>query len=253
MNIEAIWTSTPVRIADATQELAFIDRAKNGDQDAILALMGAYIAVLRSAVGKYAHILGRDDARQAAFEGLMRAVAAFDPAKGRRLATVIRQHVADTLASAAGEAGEGFTIPERTLKRFFGILAKADGDVPRAAELAPKYEMTQDTFYGVLQAVRSTGSLEAHLEADGDTVMAQLEPVVADREFVDVEDRVLVEMAFAAVDDLEAKVCRMAYGFDEHYRPLPDAEIGAQLGMSRLKALRTRQRALTKMRHAVGA
>lgn len=253
MNIDNLWSAEPVRIADADTERETIARAKLGDQDATLTLARAYLPAMRSAVAKYGSTMELDDARQAAFLGLLNAIAAFDADRGGRLATIVRQHVTDALASAAGESGHGFTVPERTLKRFFGILARVDGDVVKAAEIAPDFEMTTETFYGVLQAVRATGSLEAALEADGDVIASGIGPVVADREYADAEDRMLVDMAFRAVDETEAEVCRMAYGFGEYYNPLPDAEIGSRLGMGRVKTLRTRQRALRKMRSALGA
>lgn len=67
----------------------------------------------------------------------------------------------------------------------------------------------------------------------------------------DVEDRLLVEAAFAAVDDLEEEVCRLAYGFSD-YDPIPDSEVGYGLGLSRPKVQRVRASALGKMRDAAG-
>ncbi len=245
-----IWETPVVRIATGAEEVAVIERAKAGEEAATLALFGAYVALLRAAVGRYTKTLSRDDARQAAVEGLLTAVGAFDPAKSDRLASLLRQHVDSALASAAGQSTAGFTVPERTLKRFFGILARADGNVTQAAVMAPEFDMATETFYGVLAAVNASGSLEAEVETRG--FDAPVEPVYAERQFADAEDKLLVSKAFSAVDDLERDVCRLAYGFAD-YDPQPDAEVGFRLGMGRVKTLRIRQGALKKMASALGA
>ncbi|OZV74741.1 hypothetical protein CA850_29630 [Micromonospora echinospora] len=245
-----MWDAPVEHIATAAEEVELIAAAGAGDEDALLRLFASYVPHLCQAVGAYTKVLPLDDARQAAFLGLVSAVRAFDPAQSDRLVSVIRQHAHAELSAAAQAAGTGFTVPSRTVERFFGILAKAGNDVAEAAKIAPAYEMTADTFYSVLGAVTAGASLETALEARGDAVFGN---VVAPREIADAEDRVLVELAFRAVDDFERDVCRLAYGFSD-FDPVPDAEIGHRLGkFSRLKIQRTRTRALGKMRSALGA
>lgn len=256
-HMDALWASPAARFADAQDEVRVIAHAKVGREDAQLRLFQAYVPALRSAVSRYTRVLSRDDARQAAFMGLLSAVDAFDMSRSDRLASLLKQHVTDALASAASEATGGFTVPERSLKRFFGILARADGDVSVAAQIAPDHAMTVETFHTILAAV-STGSLDEATDPDRPSV-GQVSgydptavPVTSEREVADFEDAILVDIAFRAVDDVERSVCRLAYGFAE-YDPQPDAEIGARLGMGRVKTLRTRQAALAKMRDAIGA
>lgn len=248
----ALWTVSAESIADPAEEAALIEAAKAGDERATLRLFAAYVAAVRGIVAQYASTLGLEDARQAALLGFLEVVAAHDPARSPRLAGQIRVRLHDALTEAASSSAGGFTVPARTLRRFFGILARADGDVEEAAKLAPAYEMSGDTFYAVLAAVKADESLDLEIETNGDESVSVLDEIAAPREIVDAEDRILCDLAFRAVTPRENNVISLAYGFAD-YDPQPDAVIGDRLGFSRLKALRIRQAGLTKMRAALGA
>lgn len=247
-----LWDARAEYITTAAEEVELIARAATGDPDAMTRLFACYVPHLRQAVGRYTRVLPLDDARQAAWLGLASAVRAFDPTRADRLNAVIRPHVESELSAAAREAGAGFAVPSRTLDRFFGILAKAGGDVVEAARIAPEHEMTAETFRDVLAAVNAGASLDEAVAAYGDNALGVL---VSPREIADAEDRVLTDLAFRAVDDFERDVCRLKYGFtDESYGDeMSDDAVGYHLGVSRLKAQRTRTRALGKMRRALGA
>lgn len=251
------------RYADVQEERDAIALAKRGDQDATVGLMYAYAATLRNAVSGSASSSDRsdlvEDLRQESVVGLLKAIEAFDPDVHHRLAAIVSQYVADAV-SAAAALTSGFAVPERTLKRFFSILRKAQGNIYDAAALAPQHEMTTETFLAVLGSVRNVDSYSAadsgREEGSDDllSVWDSAAPLVGkartDSEIV--EDAVLVKAAFRAVDDLEADVVALAYGFAD-YDPQPDAETAIRLGLSRPKVQRVRTAALGKMRLALGA
>lgn len=245
------------------EEREALRAAQAGDEAATLKLLYAYAYALRDAIGAYRYAGGvwadgpRDshlagDLRMAAVEGFLEALYAFDlEGAHSRLAATIEGYVANSMSTAV-VAPVAINVPERTLKRFYSILRKAQGDPIKGAALAPQYSMTVETFVSVLTAVRSTQSLDGPTdEADGDSP-DRLDIQIAGRDYYDdVEDKLLVETAFAAVDDLEEDVCRLAYGFSD-YDPIPDAEVGHRLGLSRPKVQRVRASALGKMRNALG-
>ncbi|BCJ41702.1 hypothetical protein GCM10010168_53000 [Actinoplanes ianthinogenes] len=245
-----IWDTPAIKIEDAAEETAAIKEAQTGDEGAILRLFAAYVPALKAAMGTYTAVLPIDDARQAAFVGFMNAIREHEAARSERLAGAIRQHVHEALSGAVANGNGGLTVPSRTLKRAFGILKKANGDVAEGARIAPLHEMTEETFLAVIAAVRADESLDFEIEIHGDASF--FDATTTPHEVTDVEDRILVEAAFRAVDGLEAEVCRLAYGFAE-FNPIPDAEIGHRLGYSRLSVLRTRSRALDKMRKIICA
>jgi DNA-directed RNA polymerase specialized sigma subunit len=247
------------------KEREAIRAAKCGDDEATLKLLYAYACALRKVSGMYRHAGGAwacgpgdsgpaGDRRMAAVEGFLEALYAFDLGGiHSRLAATVEAYIANSISSAAS-APAAMNVPDRTLKRFYSILRKADGDPVKGAALAPRYCMTTETFMSVLTALRSTESLDDPSDdaggAAGDPVRLEV-PVCGPDYYEDVENKLLVETAFAAVDSLEAGVCRLAYGFSDD-GPLPDSEVGHRLGLSRPKVQRMRTSALGKMRSAVG-
>jgi RNA polymerase sigma factor (sigma-70 family) len=238
-------------------ERAAILAAKAGDEEATISLVYAYAFALRLGVAQYRHAGGAgtaevDDLRQSALLGLLEAVHAFDPEVHHRLAATISGYIADAIAGS-GAAPIALAVPERTLKRFYGILREADGDTARAEELAPSHSMTAETFRAVLEAVRNVTSYDAETtaEEDGRSDTAGAASAASVDTIAEVEDAILVASALSVVDGVEEDVIGLRYGFTE-YNPLSDAEIGERLELSRQKVQRTATSALGKMRSKLG-
>lgn len=249
-----LWDAPAERIADGAEEVALIIAAQAGAEYAVMRLFTAYVPALRSAVRQYGATLPLDDARQTACLAFLEIIREHDTTRCERLAGRLAKRLPDYLCEATSDASEGLTVPPRTLRRFFGFLRQADGDVLAAEELAVAAGMGRETFRAVLTAVRANRSLDAEVMIRGaDHAVPLCDVSDYSRETSHAEDRLLVEVAFGAVNGAEEAVCRLAYGFEEFGEPVVDAEIGHRLGMTRLKALRTRQRALSKMREALGA
>jgi RNA polymerase sigma factor (sigma-70 family) len=254
-------------ILDAAEERQTIELATFGDAASIERLLLAYAPIVRKLVGTHRHAGGArtssgmsshdlDDLRGAALLGFMEAIHAFDPEVHVRLAAVIGGHLADSLRATGSAPASALSIGPRTLKRFFGIVREAGGDMLAAVELAPEREMTKDTFRSIVSALRdgeSYNALAAEEGADGRVREIEASPFqYSDTEPIrDVEDAILAQAALAAVDPLEERVCRLAYGFEDR-DPISDAEIADELTMSRATTQRTRTRALDKMRQRLG-
>lgn len=243
-------------------ELEAIALAKQGDEAATIALMFAYSHALNAAIGKFRHAGGvwsegnrnphvTDDLRSLVTIGFLEAVKAYDPEVHDRLAAVITQHVRHSLSADLVDP-IAFHVPQRTLTRFYSILRAAGGDPVKGAVLAKNHSMTVETFMDVLAAVRTVNLELAGDEDDDSTMRAQWEAArpVWDRADAE-EDALLVATAFDAVDEVEERVCRMAYGFETYGDPVPDVEIGHRLGMTRPTVQRRRASALGKMRQAL--
>jgi RNA polymerase sigma factor (sigma-70 family) len=238
-------------------ERAAILSAQAGDEEATISLVYAYAFALRMGVAQYRHAGGAgtaevDDLRQSALLGLLEAIHAFDPETHHRLAATIGGYIADAIAGS-GAAPIALAVPERTLKRFYGILREAEGDVVRGAELAPSHAMTAETFRAVLEAVRNVTSYDAETTHEEDTRGASVTAGTATAvdSIAEVEDAILVANALEAIEGVEEDVVGLRYGFTE-YNPLSDAEIGERLELSRQKVQRTAMSALGKMRSRLG-
>lgn len=246
-------------------EAATIVEAQAGSESAKEILIRAYGPALRSAVSRFGNGVrgGRTargsrleagntdldlaDLQSAAFVAFLEVIESHDATKSPRLAGRVSQYLQQRLAEEFSAAA-AFTVPSRTLKRFYGVLKAADGDASVALAIAPEFGMGKDTFASVLAAVRGTDSLEG---VEGTTGLGGATAVYATSPVADVEDRMLVEHAFGAVTDDEARIVELAYGFTE-YEPVPDAEIAHRLSMTRPTVQRRRSSALGSMRKALG-
>lgn len=229
--------------------------AQAGDPVAFEALLLDVIGNLRALAAPWApeDRLGREEALAAALLGFTEAVAAYraeeDP-DGVGVLPLLRSFVSAALGDTEA-ASVAVTVPTRTLKRWHGIVRRADGDLEEAARIAPTYAMTAETFWAVADARRSWDSISADEERETSHASEAARPLWGDRDsFAAAEDRIAVEAAFLAVDDTEGDVIRDAYGFSD-YRPLPDGVIAERRGMSRPTVQRRRASALGKMREAL--
>lgn len=255
------------RFDSVEAEREAIAAAKAGDSEATVALLYAYAHALNKTVGRFRNAGGanatadhKEELRSLAVTGLYEAIHAFDPEAHDRLAAIVSQHLWHAVSQLNGTIA--FTVPQRTLTRFYSILRKANDNVYEAAALAPKYEMSRETFFSVLSAVRDvdsydglTGADDEHGSATKGGQSAEGSRDIDARPIWDnsaaEEDALLVAAAFDAVDDTEERVCRLAYGFETYGDPVADAEIGHKLGMTRPTVQRRRSSALGKMRQAL--
>lgn len=255
--LDSVFTYTDADLSlTEAEEVAAIAAAQEGDEAEKMRLVYAYGPALRSSVRRFASAEGNpdlpvEDLQSTALVGFLTLIEEHDPAASPRLAGRVSAYLTRFLAEEFS-AVAAFTVPGRTLRRFYGLVKMHDGDVEAAEAAAPEHGMSREVFRDVLAAVRGTGSLDADLgEEGGPSPVDRATPVFSTTPIVDVEDRILVDHAFAAVDDEEERICRLSYGFTE-YDPQPDAEIAHRMGLTRPTVQRKRGKALGQMRKALG-
>jgi DNA-directed RNA polymerase specialized sigma subunit len=242
------------RFETVEAEQKAIALAKNGDSQAFIDLMYAYTFALRRACHTFRGTSAADaeEMRALAIEGLLEAIHAFDPEVHDRLASIANQRIARKVSGDLCHS-VALSVPQRTLSRFFSILRKAGGDPYLAAELAPENDMSVESFYSVLAAVRASTIEEERDDENYGSATSRLDtamPIGFDA--CAAGDTVLVNAALGILeDDLEAHVILMSYGFED-YEPVPDAEVAHRMGLSRQKVQRLRSSALCRMREALG-
>lgn len=270
-NLDDLFTYADAAPLSLDDEIAAIEAAQLGDDSATVALLTAYGPVLRSTVGRFITsnfsetsrgALDQDDLRSIALTAFLEVIRDHDASKGERLAGVVSQRITRGLTDEFSEVS-AVEVPGRTVRRFYGILREADGDINAARDLAPLREMTHATFDAVLAAV-SADSIDHTIEADrADNRESTYAPVFSPSPVVDVEDKILADAALRACDDDEHRVVSLQYGFQAvveivdgqrvQVDRLPsDREIGDIIGMTRPTVQRRGKSALSKMRKALG-
>jgi hypothetical protein len=238
------------------EELDLALRAQAGDEDAYNELLRQFIPALRGyAITEARRANGyvdRDETRANILLAFAEAVAKVSATYhfNGALKSTVRQ-TADSYQLVGAVA-----IPERTRSRFLEIARSKGGNLKEAEAVAHEFGMTPEVFRAVAEALNLWGSYEATVDAPGvlDGI-GNREPATyplvgnpaEDETAVDI--RLLVDAAFAAVDETTGGVIADAYGFSD-YEPLPDAEIAHRRGYSRSKVQRIRTEGLVAMHAA---
>ncbi|AWY05738.1 DNA binding protein [Microbacterium phage Percival] len=264
------------------EELALIAEAQGGSEEAKLRLLRQYANGLRAIVAReHVRAGGRDagedpeETRANVLIAFMEALAACDGTT--RVAARLKGATLD--ASNTYHLRSSFSVPARTRQRYFQALREA-GPHGNAEDKAVELGMSREVFREV-RAAFATDSIEgmvsSHHEMHGagtDYYTAPVQgagPIATERSYATAEDRLTLERAYAAVDELTLGVIEDAYGYAFYdddstpdaplrdrdpfagFDPIPDTQIAHLRGMSRSAVQRKRTEGLAAMRVAVGA
>lgn len=238
------------------------------------ALTAAYMPAIKAIIKRHAGDADwHEDVQQTALLGFWEGVAQFDPARHRRLAALVQRRVLAALSDAHA-ARFGMTVPEAHRLAYAKIraeAAKVAQNDPRslddiAAALAPSFGLSALDYWHVdrvvhLLSVDGSGVVRGRLDHDDcahsfdvddpATYMANPSPLVEPSE----PSAAAVALAASLLDrltDREREVVARYFGLDG-YAAHTDAEVGAALGVTKMRANQIRNAALAKMRESTPA
>lgn len=257
------------------EEADLITLAQGGDSEAFMYLMRVYGRTLRKQSNRASKTLDMNDRSYSVEEARDLAVMAFTEVvmthdvHSEEYNARIAGRLATELTETYGFAHAGsksLTVSKRHYSRYVGIMKKADQNLDAAYELAVEAPgMDPDTFLAIHRAVQGT-SLDAALTGEDGSIIetANARPVVTlvDDAYTEAEDAVLIDAAFAAVNDEEERILSLHYGFRGVQRDdlgvnyaqgqvIPDAAIASVIGSSQQTVNRKRSAGLAKMRKAL--
>lgn len=140
-------------------EQKLIKLAKNGDNQATKTLLTQYGPALKAASNRNFLALDQNERDSVCHTAFVEALNDFNPAKHSRLAGVIKNSLKKEFAYERSTS-EVLSIPERTISRFNLIMSKADQDVFKALEIAPKNDMSTDTFLTIWKVTKDSARLD---------------------------------------------------------------------------------------------
>lgn len=153
-------------------ELELIYRVREGDNVAAETLLKQYLPALKAAQRK-AIALDKSEAESATQAAFIEAIWRFDEAKHTRLAGAIKSALLQEVDHET-KTKQAFTVPARSLSRYWKILREADNDPSLAADIAEQFGMMRSTWLSINDNVTSTYLPES--EGDTDPVYHSLYP-----------------------------------------------------------------------------
>jgi DNA-directed RNA polymerase specialized sigma subunit len=238
-------TGTDYARFDREEESALVARAKEGEDEAIHALILAYAPLFRSIRKRYELQLG-DEIRGLLLEAMWIGIRDFDLDAGDRLGYYIQGPLLELLHEAS-ESISGITVPSRLMRRYTAILNIAEHDLVEAARIAPDHHMSPEIFWSIWAATSRTVEIDDHLDS-----------YAAADQYQGVLDHYLADIALRALEGRELQVVQLHYGFLTLGDPLSDSEVAewiAALGQKRVSlrtVIDTRHRAIRNCRRVLG-
>lgn len=245
------------------QENDLIASAQAGEETSKLALLYYYAPAMRGAVIRALKPLGhaatadhREEAQSLALLGLLEALDKHDTARGTRLAATAKYTLRDAYAEVDWAGTSPFAIPEKTLRRFYALMAEADQDIDLALEISHRHSLQPETAMALYRALRQAGSYDG-LSSGGeemDDALTYASPLTMDDRLdmiIDTEERVMVAEALEALTPDEERAIRLLFGFETD-EELSETAAGQAMGASRKTVRNLKASAMPKMRKALG-
>lgn len=244
-------------LIDRDEEVRLARLIAAGDREALDTLVRCNLRFVVSVAKRYSSFgVPLADLVSEGNMGLIRAAHRFDPDQGVRFISYASWWVRQSIRQALAEQSRLVRIPLNRagelnrIVRTARTMAQELGREATAAEVAACIELPLQDVEHLLSISRAHVSIDAPVTADTAVSLAEL---LADDGGAAPDDSTLeqarvgaVEESLARLNEREARVLRLYYGFDGD--PLTLEEIGTRLGITRERVRQIREKALLRLR-----
>ncbi len=251
-------------IPSVEEERRLAELAQRGDREAAERLVTGNLRFVISYVKRFqGHGLDLAELVAIGNEGLLKAVAKFDPSHGVKFISYAVWWIRQCVLKALAEQTRTVRVPLNQnsallrLARLETTLARELGRTPTDGETAVALGDTVDNVRAAHRMSRFEVSLDAPVDRS-DSAAATFGDRVAGSGSLDIEDATddtlqrefLAQLFRRHLTPRERRILTLYYGLDDCAEPLTLEHIGHLLGVTRERVRQIRERAFEKLRNA---
>lgn len=235
---------------DDKTTVAYIRKAKEGDQVAKESLIEHNVSLVKCIVKRY---LGKgveyDDLFQIGCMGFLKAIAGFDESFGVKFSTYAVPMIAGEIKRFMRD--DGSVKVSRTMKQtakeinlFIEDYLAEHGKQPSVKEIAQKFGLEESETVFVMGSSKMPLSLYGGAEYKDGKERELIETLPATDDQEEMIERMLLKGAIEALPERERKIIVLRY-----FRDMTQSEVAEKIGVSQVQVSRIESKIIKEFRH----
>ncbi len=232
-------------------------KARTGNKEAESQMVKANLPLVVSIVKNYRGLgLEFSDLIQAGNIGLLTAVRKFEPERGFRFSTYASYWIKQSAMRSIALASRTIRIPQEKIGDMKRItkkraeLTQQNHREPTNEELGKEMDIGVDYIRNLMVFYENPISLDKNLSDENPFSLSEIiddqNAVGPEEEMIDQSLKECIRIALCYLDDLEQKIIKMRYGFEDG-RIYNLKEVGQELGVSSSTVKRLEVKILAKL------
>lgn len=229
--------------------LLLIERAKNGDQEALQTLTIENSPLIKSIIKRY---IGKgieyDDLFQLGSMGFIKAVKNFDASFNVKFSTYVVPMIIGEIKRFMRD--DGTIKVSRSIKstnvqinRYIESYMKENGDKPSIEQIAKHFEMDSQEIVFIMDSARMPISLYTPFEDGENKSLLLIDRYAQDNSGEEMFENIALKDALKNLEERDKMIILMRY-----FRDKTQSEIAKELNISQVQVSRLEMKILNKMR-----